>query len=114
MMLLTRAQVVVSEAHLERQSDDGLPSAKQNSARYRSHDPLAERRASKPIDPPLIGGRASTLPNRHALLGQLPLCMLVFGEMRQTHTTQHIGGLGELDVVVADDLDAVTPGVAKV
>jgi len=68
----------------------------------------------KTIDPPPISGRASNLPNRHALLGQLPLRMLVFGEMRQTHTTQHIGSLGELDVVVADDLDAVAPGVAKV
>jgi hypothetical protein len=59
-------------------------------------------------------GRGSTLPNRHALLGQLLLRMLVLGEMRQTHATQHIGSLSELDVVIADDLDAVAPGVAKV
>src|SRR5271170_4133953 len=74
----------------------------------------AERRASKQIDQSPIRGRASTLPNRHSLLGQLLLRMLVLGEMRQTHATQHIGSLGKLDVVVADDLDAVAPGVAKV
>jgi hypothetical protein len=33
--------------------------------------------------------------------------------MRQTHATQHIGSLGELDIVVADDLDAVAPGIAN-
>jgi hypothetical protein len=66
------------------------------------------------LDPPPIGGRASTLPQHHALLGQLLLRMLVLREMRQTHTTQYIGSLGVLNVVVADDLDAVAPGVAKV
>jgi hypothetical protein len=37
--------------------------------------------------------------------------MLVLGEMRQAHTTQHIRSLGELDVFVVDDLDAVAPGM---
>src|ERR1700730_7556595 len=50
----------------------------------------------------------------HTLLGQFFFCALVLGEMRQTHAMQHIWGLGELDVVVADDLDAVAPGIPKV
>jgi hypothetical protein len=32
--------------------------------------------------------------------------MLVLGEMRQAHPPQHVGGLRELDVVIADDLYA--------
>jgi hypothetical protein len=69
--------------------------------------------------PPGIPGRpsrisASVLRHRHALLGQFLLRLLVLGEVRQAHPTQHVGGLGELDVVVADDLDAVTPGIAKI
>jgi hypothetical protein len=34
--------------------------------------------------------------------------------MRQPHTAQHVGRLGELNVLVADDLDAIAPGVQKV
>ena len=34
--------------------------------------------------------------------------------MLQAHAAQDIGGLGELDVVVADDLDAVAPGIAEI
>src|SRR5215469_11248 len=40
--------------------------------------------------------------------------MLVLGEMSQAHSAQYIGGLSELDIVVADDLDAVAPGIAKI
>src|SRR5690242_4768945 len=34
--------------------------------------------------------------------------------MRQTHPTQHIGRLRELDVVVTDDLYSVAPWITKV
>jgi len=34
--------------------------------------------------------------------------------VRKPHAAQHIGRLGELDIVVADDLDAIAPGVAEV
>ena len=34
--------------------------------------------------------------------------------MRQSHAAQHVQRLGELDVVVADNLDAVAPRVEKV
>src|ERR1700693_5878491 len=34
--------------------------------------------------------------------------------MRQSHAAQHVRRLGELDVVVADNLDAVAPRVEKV
>ena len=50
----------------------------------------------------------------HALLGQFLFRFLVFGELRKTHATQHIGGLRELDVLIADDLDAIAPRVSKV
>jgi hypothetical protein len=93
-----------------------LPSDLDRRVRQRLFHPKTKTigRFSKQIDRPPIGGRASTLLNRHPLIGQLLLRMLVLGKMRQTHTTQHIWSLGELDVVVADDLDAVAPGVAKV
>src|SRR2546423_1348469 len=34
--------------------------------------------------------------------------------MRQPHTAQYVRRLGELDVVVADDLDAIAPRIEKV
>jgi hypothetical protein len=34
--------------------------------------------------------------------------------MRQPHAAQHVRRLGELDVVVANDLDAITPRIAEV
>ena len=34
--------------------------------------------------------------------------------MREAHAAQHVCRLGELDVVVADDLDAVAPGIAEI
>ena len=34
--------------------------------------------------------------------------------MRQSHAAQHVRRLGELDIVVADDLDAIAPRVEKV
>src|SRR5262249_11731741 len=54
------------------------------------------------------------LLQRHALLSQFLLCFLVLGQVHQAHPTQHIGRLGELDVVVTDDLYSITPGVPKI
>ena len=34
--------------------------------------------------------------------------------MRQAHAAQYVRRLGELDVVVADDLDAVAPRIEEV
>src|SRR5215468_6181747 len=51
---------------------------------------------------------------RHALFGQLLDRVLVLREVGEAHAAQHVGGLGELDVVVADDLDAVAPGIAEI
>ena len=34
--------------------------------------------------------------------------------MRQPHALEHIRRLGELDVVIADDLDAVAPGIEEI
>src|SRR5262245_28370609 len=34
--------------------------------------------------------------------------------MGELHAAQNVLGLGELDVVVADDLEAVAPGIAKI
>src|SRR5258706_13316692 len=51
---------------------------------------------------------------RHALFRQLLDRALVLREVGKAHAAQHVGGLGELDVVVADDLDAVAPGIAEI
>src|SRR5438270_3660625 len=34
--------------------------------------------------------------------------------MRKLHAAEHIGRLGELDIIVADNLDAVAPGIAEI
>src|SRR5262249_47531704 len=54
------------------------------------------------------------LLDRHALGGQLLLGAGVLGQPRQPHAAQHVGGLGDRDVAVADDLDPVAPGVAEI
>jgi len=50
----------------------------------------------------------------HAFLGQFLFCFLVFGQVLQPHATQYIGRLGELNIVVTDDLYSVAPGVPKI
>src|SRR5580692_3170695 len=54
------------------------------------------------------------LLQRHSLFGQFLFCFLIFGQMRQPHAAQHIGCLGELNIVVTDYLYAVAPRVAKI
>src|SRR5262245_66426836 len=50
----------------------------------------------------------------HAFPRKLLDRFLVLGEMRQSHATQHVRGLGELNIVIADDLDAVAPWIPEV
>src|SRR5262245_44797262 len=38
-------------------------------------------------------------------------CFLVLSQMHEPHATQHIGRLGELNVVITDDLYSVAPGI---
>jgi hypothetical protein len=52
--------------------------------------------------------------SNHTFLGQFLFRILVFGKVRETHPAQHVRRLGELDVLIADDLNPITPGVAKV
>ena len=58
--------------------------------------------------------RRLSLADGHALLLQLLAGRFVLVEMQEPHAPQDVGCLGELDVVVADDLDAVAPGIEEV
>src|SRR5579863_3858439 len=51
---------------------------------------------------------------RHVLLRQFLFRARVLRQVRKAHATQHVGRLGELDVVVTDDLHAVAPGIAEI
>src|SRR5262249_55605727 len=51
---------------------------------------------------------------RHALGSKFRNRTLILREMRQSHAAQDVRGLGELDVVVANDLYAVAPGVEEI
>src|SRR5208282_1807029 len=57
---------------------------------------------------------ASASIRRHSLVGKFLDRLCVFRKIRQSHAAQHVRRLGELDVVVANDLDAVAPGIAEV
>src|SRR6266540_1135598 len=50
----------------------------------------------------------------HALVAELPDRLLVFRQMREPHSAQHVRRFGELDIVIADDLDSVAPGVEEI
>src|ERR1700679_3931211 len=60
----------------------------------------------------LTAGRILT--RCHAFIGKFFDCLCVFGKVRQPHSAQHVRRFGKLDVVVADDLEAIAPGVAEV
>ena len=51
---------------------------------------------------------------RHSLVGKFLDRVLALGEIRHPHPAQHVRRLGELDVVVADDLKPVAPWIKKV
>jgi hypothetical protein len=57
---------------------------------------------------------AETLSRCHSLFGNLLYRFRVFGKVRQPHAAQHVRRLGELDTVVANDLDAIAPRVSEV
>jgi hypothetical protein len=42
------------------------------------------------------------------------LRVLVLGQVRQTHPAEDVGSFGELDIVIANDLNAVAPRIAEV
>jgi hypothetical protein len=58
--------------------------------------------------------RSASLDRRHVLRSQFFERLLVLSEMRQSHAAQHVWRLGELDIVVTDNLDAIAPWVEKV
>src|SRR5262245_980188 len=66
--------------------------------------------------PLVVGLNRSRRPSirRHALAGKLLHRLPVLGKIGEPHAAQHIRCLGELDVVVADDLDAVAPWVEEI
>src|SRR5262249_33190769 len=51
---------------------------------------------------------------RHALLRQLFHRLIVLRQALQPHTAQHMRSLSELDVVIANDLDAVAPRIEEI
>src|SRR5215470_16531032 len=58
--------------------------------------------------------RAPRSVGRHALLRELLERSRIFREMREAHTAQHVRSLRELNVGVADDLDAIAPRVDEI
>src|SRR5215468_2189636 len=50
----------------------------------------------------------------HAFVLKLLDRVLVLRQMGEPHAAQHVRRLGELNVVVADDLEAVAPGIAEI
>ena len=44
----------------------------------------------------------------------IPFSLSRSWQVHQAHAAQHIGRLGELDIVVADDLNSITPRVPKI
>jgi len=80
-----------------------------------SHNPRGVLKADEfPHGVEVRGSLRVPLTEGHALFGQLPSCVLVLGQVRQTHTAEDVGGFGELDIVIADDLNAVAPWVTEV
>ena len=61
-----------------------------------------------------LAGRSSGLLQRHTLFGQFLFCILILRQVSQTHSTQYIGCLRKLNVVIANDLHAVAPGVPEI
>jgi len=59
-------------------------------------------------------GENDHLRQRHALLREFFDGALLLCQMRQSHAAQDVRRLGELDIVVADNLYAIAPRVEKV
>ena len=60
------------------------------------------------------GGAWYTLAGCHALFGKLLCHLRVFGKVRRSHAAQDVRRLGELNILVTNDLDAISPRVAEV
>jgi hypothetical protein len=61
-----------------------------------------------------IAARLSTaLALRHPFFRQFLFRAFVLGQLRQAHAA-HVRSLGELDIVIANDLDAIAPRVAEI
>src|SRR5271156_6656549 len=59
-------------------------------------------------------GWRRTLTRCHSLFGKLLHRLRIFGKVSQSHAAQNVRRLGELNIVVANDLDAVAPRVPEV
>src|SRR5215469_12719963 len=51
---------------------------------------------------------------RHALVAKLLHRPLVLGKVRQSHAAQDVWRLGELNIVITDDLDAIAPRIEEI
>jgi hypothetical protein len=79
---------------------------------YHGERRVDARRSLDCSGPQLLG--AETLSRCHSLFGKLLYRFRVFGKVRQPHAAQHVRRFGELDAVVANDLDAIAPRVSEV
>jgi hypothetical protein len=66
-----------------------------------------------PLCSPALG-KSNSFRSSHAFFRQLLLGFFVLGELLEAHAAQDILRLGELDIVIADDLDAVAPRIAEI
>src|SRR5262249_14836064 len=57
---------------------------------------------------------ASPSIGRHAFVVKFLDCLFVLGKMQQPHPAQHIRRLGELYIIVADDLYTVAPRIEEI
>src|SRR6202040_1813345 len=65
---------------------------------------------------PVAWGKECTgiLAHRHPFFRQLLFRAFVLGQLLQAHAAQNVWSLGELDIVIAHNLDAIAPGVAEI
>jgi hypothetical protein len=76
----------------------------------------SRRRASTEVrapEPPSAAGGLAASVRCHCLFGKLLDRLRGLGQVRQTHAAEHVRGVRELDVVVADDPDAGSQGSYK-
>src|SRR5262249_23265234 len=61
-----------------------------------------------------LAARGPLSARGHALVTELLDRLGVLGEMGEPHSAQHVRRFGELDIVVADDLDAIAPRIEEI
>src|SRR5262249_50599588 len=97
------------------QTHRDLGGAARRRARGRRRRPRLARRGDGGTDGVVNPARSRLASARgHALVLKLLDRALVLRQMGEPHAAQHVRRLGELDVVVADDLYPVAPGVAEI